>query len=202
MAKRRSSKQVAASRRNLVKARASRKRKIVIGVAVMGAATGAYAVDRKLNTMNIYHGTTHARARRIHTEGFQPKHRRRAYGNIVDGTLHEAGRVFVATDNKRKTRKGKVINNRNMGAYGPAIVTARVRKSKFRKYATQDVHPLSNKIFAMGGGGTSYANHYHIPHSKLKKAGVKFKYTKKQRKIAKRKIEDRRMFGDPVNAYI
>lgn len=155
-------KQRAASRRNLAKARKARGRRrikraaVVTGVA-MGAATGAYAVDRKLNTMKVYHNTSHHRARQIAKKGYAPgKEGRRPNLAAHHGTgkagSHEEGRVFFAA--------GK----NNAKFFGPAATSKRVRKKAFYRVAHLDNHPA-----AIAHG---FDNFYYIHHSALASAGL------------------------------
>lgn len=164
----------------------SKKKKLAIGAgvaAIVGVAAGGYALDRKYNTMTVYHATSHARARKIAAEGFKDgKHRARAYRNIVDGVLHEKGRVFLS------------ITKRSADPYGVGVLSARVRKKKFYKYATQDVHPktLLGEKYGFKSGNS---NHYHVNVSDLGKAGIKLKYTRQAQKDARRRLYERLLYG-------
>ena len=194
---RRTARQRAASRRNLQKARRyahRHRRKIAVGVGagvVLGTAIGAYSLDRKRNTMVVYHGTTHARARKIAKEGYKTRHRKRAYGNAIDATLHESGKAFFSTREK------------SIRQYGPAIVTARVRKKKFYKYARQDIHPKSRQLESMGiVHGHRYKSHYNVPVGNLRKAGIKkIRYTKQARRTARKRIYNRYEQGSYRSFY-
>lgn len=158
----------------------STKKKVAIATAaVVGVAAGGYALDRKYNTMTIYHRTYHHRARKIAAEGFKAnKHRARAYRNMVDGVLHEKDRAFFST------------SRRGANGYGKALLTARVRKRTFYKYATKDVHPMSIKIQQSGGIAPLHSTHYHVNVADLKKAGIKLKYKYGARIDAKNKISN------------
>lgn len=189
---RRTARQIAASRRNIIKAQKARKRgagrrpinkkKVAIAAGVATAAVAgvaAYKVDQRKNTMMVYHATTHSRAKRIHKQGFEPRHRKRAYANHNgNGKMHEAGRVFLSTKEK------------SIRSYGPAITSSRIRKSKFKKYAKQDVHPKSLEGEKFGFKSRN-GNHYHMQVSDMKKAGVKLRYRKQARATAGKKIRTR-----------
>ena len=177
--------QLASARKRRKKHKMSGKKKAAIAGAVAALAlTGAsaYMLDRKHNTMVVYHSTYHARARKIVAEGFKPKHRARAYRNMVNGHLHEAGRLFVGVTRKSST------------PYGPALLTARVRKSKFKKLATQDVHSLTIEGEKWGFKSRN-GNHYHIQVSDIPKLGLKFKYSREDQKKARNRILDRYYLG-------
>lgn len=170
------------------------KRRIAIGVgtaAVLGVAAGAYSIDRKRNTMMVYHATTHHRARQIHKKGYQTKHRKRAYGNYSGtGPMHETGRVFVST-------RAKSIKQ-----YGPGLTSARVRKKKFYKYAKQDVHPQSLRLRKMGIiAGHEYSSHYNLQVKDMKKAGVRLRYKKQARIVAGKRIRTRYEQGSYKSFY-
>ena len=167
MARRRTARQRAASRRNIRKAQLvsarlrkgtgkvkrkskglSRRQKItaVAALTVATGATGVYAVDRARN-MKVYHNTSHHRARTIVKNGYAPgKEGRRPNLHISDGTgkagSHEAGRVFFAA------------GRNNARFFGPAATSMKVRKKAFYKVANLDNHPA-----ALAGG---YKNFYFV----------------------------------------
>jgi hypothetical protein len=115
MAKRRSSKQVAASRRNLVKARASRKRRVATAVVLGGAV--AYA-GYKASHVNVYHSTSGKNAHNIVKGGFN---------SHLNNTKYLPQAAYFST----KKRKTKV--------YGPATVKGTMSRRAFHKHSSVDV---------------------------------------------------------------
>lgn len=159
------------------------KRRIVVGVgtaAVLGTAVGAYSLDRKRNTMMVYHATTHHKAKKIHKEGYKAtKHRKVAYSNHSGtGPLHESGKVFIAT------------NQKSIKGYGRAVVSSRVRKKKFYKYAKQDVHPRTLEGEKWGFKSRN-ESHYNMQVKDMSKAGVRLRYNRQARKVAGKRIRTR-----------
>lgn len=124
MAVRRSARQVAASRRNLAKARRKRnyKRAAIIGTGAAIGAAGGYAAyrkqDRKKNVY-LYHNTNRQAAKGIRRQGFKGADSR--YSDV--GTV---GRVYFAKD--RNTSK----------AYGNKTVRIKMPRQKFEKVARLD----------------------------------------------------------------
>ena len=167
----------------------SRRTKIAIaGVGVAAVAGTAIAVDRKRNTMMVYHATTHHKAKKIHKEGYKAnKHRKVAYANHRgSGPLHEHGKVFLSTSQK------------SIKSYGRAVTSSRVRKKKFYRYAKQDVHPLTLKGESFGFK-SRHSSHYNMQVKDMRKAGVRLRYNRQARKIAGQRIRTRYEQGSYKN---
>lgn len=145
------------------------------GVAVAGA--GIYLADRKVNTVKIYHNTSHSRAKRIMKHGFMDTaaeaRRRRLKVSHAAGDPDAPGMVYFA------------VGRNNARFFGPAALSTRVRKKKFHSIAIADTHPMVE----IGG----FDNFYRVPAGKLGNAGIKkMKYTARNRAVAEVKIREKR----------
>jgi hypothetical protein len=136
---RRTARQRAASKRNLIKARRarkpmSRKKKILVGAAILGTgATGVYAVDRTRN-VRLYHNTSYKAANKIIKQGF------------IGGEPRGSGPATYFSVGRNETK-----------AFGNATVKAKVRQKQFRKIAHRDYEE---------GGSTYYINSENRHHIK------------------------------------
>lgn len=127
---RRTARQRAASRRNLVKARRSRKRRVIRGAAVvtgvaMGAATGVYAVDRTRN-VRLYHATSRDAAHSIAKTGF-----RASSHDIGSGRVQTSNEVYFS---KRKPNRHQRIN------YGDTTVRVKMRRKALKGSLHRDLN--------------------------------------------------------------
>lgn len=124
---RRTARQRAASKRNLIKARRarmSRKKKVLVGAAILGTgATGVYAVDRTRN-VRLYHNTGVKAANSIVKNGFRAGEPR-------------AGQSATYFAKGRNTTRH----------FGEATVKAKVRRKQFRKIAHVDHDEGGNAYF-------------------------------------------------------
>jgi hypothetical protein len=147
MAAKRTSRQRAASRRNIKIAQAKRrglrrhltKRKIASGAAVLGVGLGAAAVWDKKTNIRLYHNTTKDTHRRIAKHGFR-------------GSSEHGGHVFFAAG--RNTARD----------YGGSTVTIKLKKSHFKRISRPD---------EFNGRMKGYDRFYRIHESDLR--GVKIR---------------------------
>ena len=176
----------ARKRKGTRKAQTARRRKaIVVAGGVAAAGAGVYMLDRKVNTVKIYHNTSHSRAKRILKNGFMDTKaeasRRRVKVSHAAGDPDAPGMVYFA------------VGYNNARFFGPAALSTRVRKRKFNKIAVADTHPM----VAVGG----YYNFYRVPADQLRQAGSKrMKYSRRNRAIAEVKIRQKREIQNIISS--
>lgn len=145
MAKRKTAKQIAASRLNIKKAqivsarKRSRKATILKGVAIGAVVAGAAVTARKAYNnqyMTFYHTTTHHKARMIMKNGYDGTKSPTTMGyRITEGLAGHTNRVFM-------------LPEKSKDSYGPARIKIRVKKKDF-----QSPHPTRGSGYYRGRSG-------------------------------------------------
>jgi hypothetical protein len=134
---------VALRKAQLASAKKRRRRNAAIGVGVVAAVGyGGY----KASYINLYHNTSHHRARMITKHGFQPLSNRSAVVKYGQGSP-VLGKI--AQNTYMTTRKNGVAR-----MYGPDTVKVRIRRTQLRKVAYMGHYqpggqdPSSFKLYA------------------------------------------------------
>lgn len=144
MAKRKTSRQIAASRRNIKKAqiisaRKRRGRTVLKGVAIAAVVAGGAVTARKVyndrNFITLHHSTSKQNAASIRRSGFRKGH------------PDHGDQIFFSTKNQKE--------------YGGHVIKFKMRKDDFRAYSQRD--PLNGRMKGYDNFytlGVQVANHY------------------------------------------